>query len=139
MDKCGMSVVGLTKMRWPGKGEIVSGNCTIFYSGGVKAENSVTVVWEMRLLNMWQGWSIIVISEDKCKVSWHCVSAIVLPNDRSWWREQRKNIRWDPWHIASRRKQSLKIFNSYEYWSSAFFLGIIFQFVKILSHADDPT
>ena len=38
MDKCELNVVGLSEVRWPGKGEIVSGNYTMFYSGGVKAE-----------------------------------------------------------------------------------------------------
>ena len=31
-------IVGLSEVRWPGKGEIVSGNYTMFYSGGIKAE-----------------------------------------------------------------------------------------------------
>ena len=38
MDKCERNAVGLSEVRWPGKGEIVSGNYTIFYSGGIKAE-----------------------------------------------------------------------------------------------------
>jgi hypothetical protein len=37
-------VVGLSEVRWPGKGEIVSGNYTIFYSGRVRAEKGVAVV-----------------------------------------------------------------------------------------------
>jgi hypothetical protein len=32
-------------VRWPGKGEIVSGNYTMFYSGGVKAENGVALMF----------------------------------------------------------------------------------------------
>jgi hypothetical protein len=32
MDKCELSVVGLSKVQWPGKVEVV------FYSGRVKAE-----------------------------------------------------------------------------------------------------
>ena len=44
MDKCELNVVGLSEVRWPGKGEIVSGNYTMFYSGGVKAEKAVAVV-----------------------------------------------------------------------------------------------
>ena len=31
-------------MQWPGKGETASGNYTMFYSGGVKAEKGVAVV-----------------------------------------------------------------------------------------------
>ena len=41
MDKCELNAVGLSDVRWPRKGEIVSGNYTMFYSGGVKACSSV--------------------------------------------------------------------------------------------------
>ena len=41
MDKCELNEAGLSEVRWPGKGEIVSGNYTMFYSGGVKAEKKV--------------------------------------------------------------------------------------------------
>ena len=44
MDKCELNVVGLSEVRWSGKGEIVSGNYRMFYSGGVKAEKGVAVV-----------------------------------------------------------------------------------------------
>ena len=44
MDKCELNAVGLSEVQWPGKGEIVSGNYTMFYSGGVKAEKGVAVV-----------------------------------------------------------------------------------------------
>jgi Endonuclease/Exonuclease/phosphatase family. len=44
MDKCELNVVGLSEVRWPGKGEIVSVNYTMLYSGGVKAEKGVAVV-----------------------------------------------------------------------------------------------
>ena len=44
MDKCELNVVGLSEVRWPGKGEIVRGNYTMFYSGGVKAEKGVAVM-----------------------------------------------------------------------------------------------
>ena len=37
-------MVVLSEVRWPGKGEIVAGNYTMFYSGGVKAEKGVAVV-----------------------------------------------------------------------------------------------
>ena len=37
-DKCELNVVGLSEVRWPGKGY------TMFYSGGVKAEKCVAVV-----------------------------------------------------------------------------------------------
>ena len=44
MDKCELNAVGLSEVQWPGKGEIVSGNYTMFYSGGVKDEKGVAVV-----------------------------------------------------------------------------------------------
>ena len=39
-------MVGLSEVRWPGKGEILSGNYILFYSGGVKAEKGVALVLE---------------------------------------------------------------------------------------------
>ena len=44
LDKCELNVVGLSEVRWPGKGEIVLGNYTMFYSDRVKAEKGVAVV-----------------------------------------------------------------------------------------------
>ena len=44
MDKCELHVVGLSEVRWLGKGKIVSGNYTMFHSGGVKAEKGAAVV-----------------------------------------------------------------------------------------------
>ena len=38
MDKCELDVVGLSEVRWPGIGEILSGNYIMSYSGGVKDE-----------------------------------------------------------------------------------------------------
>ena len=43
MDKCELSVVGLSEVQWLGKGKIVSGNYTVFYSDGVMAEKGVAV------------------------------------------------------------------------------------------------
>ena len=43
MDKCELNVVGLSEVRWPGKGKIVSENYTMFYSGGIKAKKGVAV------------------------------------------------------------------------------------------------
>ena len=37
-------MVGLSDVRWPGKGEIVSENYTMFYSSGIKVEKGVVVV-----------------------------------------------------------------------------------------------
>ena len=39
-----MNEVCLSKVWWPGKGKIVSGNYTMIYSGGVKFEKGVAVV-----------------------------------------------------------------------------------------------
>ena len=37
-------MVGLNEVKWPEKGEIMLGNYTNLYSGGVKAGKDVTVV-----------------------------------------------------------------------------------------------
>ena len=60
MDKCEINVVGLSEVRWPGKGEIVSGNYTMFYSRGVKAEKGVAVVLNDTVKRLTR-WSVIVI------------------------------------------------------------------------------
>ena len=43
-DKCEVNVVGLSELQWPGKGEMVLGNYTVFYSDGVKAEKGVALM-----------------------------------------------------------------------------------------------
>ena len=40
-DKCELNVVALSDVRWSGKGEIVSGNYTMFYSAGFNAEKEL--------------------------------------------------------------------------------------------------
>ena len=42
---CELNVVDLSEVQWPGKGEIVLGNYTMFHSGGVKAVKGVAVVF----------------------------------------------------------------------------------------------
>ena len=46
MDKWELSVVDLSEVQWPRKGEIplFSGNYTMFYWGGFIAEKGVTIV-----------------------------------------------------------------------------------------------
>jgi hypothetical protein len=44
MDKCVLNVLVLSEVRWSGKGDVESGNCTMFYSGGVEAEKVVAVM-----------------------------------------------------------------------------------------------
>ena len=41
-NKCELK--GSSEVRWPGKREIMSGNYTMFYSGGIKAEKGVAVM-----------------------------------------------------------------------------------------------
>jgi hypothetical protein len=45
MDKWEFSVIGLSEVRCPGKGKLVSGNFTVFYSDAVKAEKGVALVF----------------------------------------------------------------------------------------------
>ena len=40
-------------MRWLGKDEMVLGNYTMFYSGGVKAEKSVAIVLRNDVVKRW--------------------------------------------------------------------------------------
>ena len=44
---CELNVVGLSEVWWPGKDKIVSGNYTVFYLGGIKAEKSVAVILKL--------------------------------------------------------------------------------------------
>ena len=38
MQKNEVSVLGVSEARWKGQGEIRSGDCTAYYSGGERAE-----------------------------------------------------------------------------------------------------
>ena len=61
MDKCDLNMVGLSEVWWPGKGKIMSGNYTMFYSGGVKAEKGVAVLLKNDVVKRLTKWSVIVI------------------------------------------------------------------------------
>ena len=39
-----MSVLGVSEVRWKGQGEIRSGDYTVYYSGGERAEKGVAIV-----------------------------------------------------------------------------------------------
>ena len=39
-----MSVLGVSEVRWKGQGEIRSGDYTVYYSGGERAERVVTIL-----------------------------------------------------------------------------------------------
>ena len=39
-----VSVLGVSEVRWKGQGEIRSGDYTVYYSGGERAEKGVTIV-----------------------------------------------------------------------------------------------
>jgi exonuclease III len=41
MEKNGVSVMGVSEVRWKGQGEIRSGDYTMYYSGGEKSERGV--------------------------------------------------------------------------------------------------
>jgi hypothetical protein len=52
MEQNGVSVMGVSEVRWKGLGEIHSGDYTVYYSGGEKSERGVTIVvhkawWEV--------------------------------------------------------------------------------------------
>jgi hypothetical protein len=44
MQKNAVSVLGVSEVRWKGQGEIRSGDYTVFYSGGDRAERGVAIV-----------------------------------------------------------------------------------------------
>ncbi|PNF15330.1 hypothetical protein B7P43_G00933 [Cryptotermes secundus] len=44
MEKNEVSVLGVSKVRWKGQGEIRSGDYTVYYSGGERAERGVAIV-----------------------------------------------------------------------------------------------
>ena len=44
MQKNDLSVLGVSEVRWKGQGEIRSGDYTVYYSGGEKAERGVAIV-----------------------------------------------------------------------------------------------
>jgi len=39
-----VSVLGVSEVRWKGQGEIRSGDYTVYYSGGERAEKGVAIV-----------------------------------------------------------------------------------------------
>jgi hypothetical protein len=44
MEKNGVSVMGVSEVRWKGQGEIRSGDYTTYYSGGEKSERGMAIV-----------------------------------------------------------------------------------------------
>ena len=44
MQKNDVSVLGVSEVRWKGQGEIRSGDYTVYYSGGERAERGVAIV-----------------------------------------------------------------------------------------------
>jgi exonuclease III len=44
MQKNAVSVLGVSEVRWKGQGEIKSGDYTVYYSGGYRAERGVAIV-----------------------------------------------------------------------------------------------
>jgi len=44
MQKNAVSILGVSEVRWKGQGEIRSGDYTVYYSGGERAEKGVAVV-----------------------------------------------------------------------------------------------
>jgi len=44
MQKNEVSILGVSEVQWKGQGEIRSGDYTVYYSGGERAEKSVAIV-----------------------------------------------------------------------------------------------
>ena len=43
-------VLGASEVRWKGQGEIISGDYTVYYSGGERAERGVAIVMHGSIL-----------------------------------------------------------------------------------------
>jgi nitrogen regulatory protein PII len=50
MQKNEVSVLCVSKVRWKGQGEIKSGDYTVCYCGGERAENGVAIVLHKRIV-----------------------------------------------------------------------------------------
>ena len=50
MKKNEVSVVGVSEVGWKGQGEITSGDCTVYYCEGERAERDVAIVVHKRIL-----------------------------------------------------------------------------------------
>ena len=50
MQKNEVSVLGVSEVRWKGQGEIRSGDYTVYYSGGERAERGVAIVVHKRIV-----------------------------------------------------------------------------------------
>ena len=44
LQKNAVSILGVSEVRWKGQGEIRSGDYTVYYSGGERAEKGVGIV-----------------------------------------------------------------------------------------------
>jgi nitrogen regulatory protein PII len=44
LQKNEVSILGVSEVRWKGQGEIRSGDYTVYYSGGERAEKGVAIV-----------------------------------------------------------------------------------------------
>jgi hypothetical protein len=52
MEKNGVSVMGVTEVRWKGQGEVRSDDCTMYCSGGEKSERGVAIVVCKRIVEV---------------------------------------------------------------------------------------
>ena len=50
MKKNEVSVVGISEVGWKGQGEITSGDCTVYYCEGERAERGVAIVVHKSIL-----------------------------------------------------------------------------------------
>jgi hypothetical protein len=78
MQKNAVSVLGVSEVRWKGQGEIRSGNYTVCYSGGDRAERGVAIVVHKSIVK-----SVVKKSAMKCEsgnveVQWNNIKKCVL-------------------------------------------------------------
>ena len=49
MGKCGLSIMGLSKVRWTEHGKEICKNCTVFYSGENRGDKGEVTIKKCKL------------------------------------------------------------------------------------------
>ena len=65
MERYGLSVLGLSEVRWKEKGDIVSGDVRVIYSGGDKCEKGVAVMLNKEWANR-----VIAVEQKNDRLMW---------------------------------------------------------------------
>jgi hypothetical protein len=79
MEKNGVSVMGVSEVRWKGHGEIRSGDYTVYYPGGEKPERGGAVVMHESIVG-----SVVkmIVGNDRLiavKLNAEAVNVLIVP------------------------------------------------------------